>query len=194
MVVAEALAQGGAGVIGFCDDRADAVLASGSGALRHLGPVHAVLSLQPANSPLLLALGNVMVRRTLLARYPLLARTTATAIHPNASIAATSSIAPGVFIGPCAVVQARAAIAPHAIINTSAVIEHECHIGTNTHIAPTAVLGGRVHVGDDAFVGLGARVLPGIAIGDRAIVGAGAVVTRDVAPDSCVVGVPARAR
>jgi acetyltransferase-like isoleucine patch superfamily enzyme len=44
-----------------------------------------------------------------------------------------------------------------------------------------------------ARIGAGAVLLPGIEIGEEAFVGAGAVVTRDVAPRTVVVGVPARA-
>ena len=43
-----------------------------------------------------------------------------------------------------------------------------------------------------ATVGAGAVVLPGTTIGERAMVGAGAVVTKDVEPDTLVVGNPAR--
>ena len=43
-----------------------------------------------------------------------------------------------------------------------------------------------------AFVGVHCVILPGVTIGKKAIVGAGSVVTRDVAPDAIVVGVPAR--
>ena len=43
-----------------------------------------------------------------------------------------------------------------------------------------------------ATVGAGAVVLPGMTIGERAMVGAGAVVTKDVEPDTVVVGNPAR--
>jgi acetyltransferase-like isoleucine patch superfamily enzyme len=43
-----------------------------------------------------------------------------------------------------------------------------------------------------ASIGSGATILANVTIGERAIVGAGAVVTRDVPPDSIVVGNPAR--
>jgi acetyltransferase-like isoleucine patch superfamily enzyme len=41
-------------------------------------------------------------------------------------------------------------------------------------------------------IGAGACILPGIEIGEGAMVGAGAVVTRNVAPNTTVVGNPAR--
>ncbi|HEX8074159.1 MAG TPA: acyltransferase, partial [Thermoleophilaceae bacterium] len=41
-------------------------------------------------------------------------------------------------------------------------------------------------------VGGAAVLLPGVEIGEEAFVGAGAVVTRDVAPRTLVVGIPAR--
>jgi UDP-2-acetamido-3-amino-2,3-dideoxy-glucuronate N-acetyltransferase len=44
-----------------------------------------------------------------------------------------------------------------------------------------------------ASIGANATILPGITIGRGAMVGAGAVVTRSVAPNTLVVGNPARA-
>ena len=47
-------------------------------------------------------------------------------------------------------------------------------------------------VEDGASLGTNSTILAGITIGKGAIVGAGAVVTRDVAPNTIVAGVPAR--
>jgi maltose O-acetyltransferase len=49
-----------------------------------------------------------------------------------------------------------------------------------------------VEIGDNAWIGGSAIILGGVSIGDGAIVGAGAVVTRDVPPNTTVVGNPAR--
>ena len=49
-----------------------------------------------------------------------------------------------------------------------------------------------ITIGNNAWLGGGAIVLAGVSIGENAIVGAGAVVTKDVPPNSLVVGNPAR--
>ncbi|MFB6090865.1 MAG: DapH/DapD/GlmU-related protein [Halobellus sp.] len=51
---------------------------------------------------------------------------------------------------------------------------------------------GEVVVGDRAMIGAKAVILPGVRIGEGAQVGANSLVTRDVPPETTVVGVPAR--
>jgi acetyltransferase-like isoleucine patch superfamily enzyme len=48
------------------------------------------------------------------------------------------------------------------------------------------------HIKRGAQIGVNVTILPFVTIGERAIVGAGSVVTRDVPPDSVVMGNPAR--
>ncbi len=55
----------------------------------------------------------------------------------------------------------------------------------NLHPAP-------VRIGSRVWIGANCTVLPGVTIGDGAVVAAGAVVTKDVAPNTVVGGVPAR--
>ena len=52
--------------------------------------------------------------------------------------------------------------------------------------------GDKIVVGDNVWIGAGAIILPGVTIADNSIVGAGSVVTRDVAANSVVAGVPAK--
>lgn len=49
-----------------------------------------------------------------------------------------------------------------------------------------------IHIGKKVWIGSHVTILPGITIGDNAIVAAGAVVTKDVAANTVVGGVPAK--
>lgn len=49
-----------------------------------------------------------------------------------------------------------------------------------------------ISIGNDCWLGSGVKVMDGISIGDGCVVGAGAVVTKDLAPYSIAVGVPAK--
>jgi maltose O-acetyltransferase len=49
-----------------------------------------------------------------------------------------------------------------------------------------------ITIGDDCWIGGSVIISPGVTIGERCLVGAGAVVTKDIPPDTIVVGNPAR--
>lgn len=49
-----------------------------------------------------------------------------------------------------------------------------------------------VIIGNKVWIGCRATILKGVAIGDGAVIAAGAVVTREVDPNTCVGGNPAR--
>ncbi|MBO9616883.1 MAG: sugar O-acetyltransferase [Dyadobacter sp.] len=49
-----------------------------------------------------------------------------------------------------------------------------------------------VHIKRNAWIGAGATILPGVTVGENAVVAAGAVVSRDVAPNTVVAGIPAK--
>lgn len=68
-------------------------------------------------------------------------------------------------------------------------------ITTNHPLNPSdrkATISTPIWIKKNVWIGAGATILPGITIGENSIVGAAAVVTRDVPPNTVVVGVPAK--
>ena len=81
--------------------------------------------------------------------------------------------------------------------NLYSYVEHDCVIGDFVTFAPGVKCNGNIVIEDHAYIGSGAVIKQGrpgqpLTIGRGATVGAGAVVTRDVPPNTTVVGIPAR--
>ena len=68
-----------------------------------------------------------------------------------------------------------------------ATLNHEENPSKRGNLIPSPV-----KIGNDVWIGSNVTVVPGVNIGDGAVVAAGAVVTRDVAENTVVGGVPAR--
>ena len=81
-------------------------------------------------------------------------------------------------------------IEEHATVAARSTILSHDEAEAYTGRGPERVLETRVRTG--AFIGVHCVIMPGVTIGERAIVAAGSVVTRDVAADATVAGVPAR--
>ena len=81
-------------------------------------------------------------------------------------------------------------------IGDNALIGHNAVLATLNHDPDPAKRGnlipGRIVIGKNVWLGANVTVLPGVSIGDGAIIAAGAVVTKDVAANTVVGGVPAR--
>lgn len=84
------------------------------------------------------------------------------------------------------------------VIRSDAKIDNLCHIAHNVDVGESslviamAMVGGSTKIGADAHVAPGAVLRNNIEIGERSTVGLGAVVTKDVAADDTVIGLPAR--
>lgn len=120
------------------------------------------------------------------------------------------------FIAPNAVVIGNVSIASGSSIWYGAVIRADVErieIGNFTNIQDGAILHGdpglvtiledfvtvghravihAAHVERGCLIGIGAVILDGVRVGTGSIIGAGCIVTKDVAPRSLMVGVPAK--
>ena len=115
-----------------------------------------------------------------------------TLIHPSATVSRYARIGEGCFIGPHAVVNNGVNIGCVSIINTGTIVEHHSKIGNAVHVAPGVHTAGRVRIDDYSFVGMGSTVLPDIHIGNGVMVGAGTTITKNVPPNTTMIGYAAR--
>jgi sugar O-acyltransferase (sialic acid O-acetyltransferase NeuD family) len=138
------------------------------------------------------AVGSPKQRKTFTQQASSLELQFATAVHPTAHVAPTSSLGCGVIVSAGAIVAAHTRVGAHTILNRGCLIGHHVQIGDCVTVSPGANVAGRTRIGDLAYIAMGAIILDGVSVGDRTIVGAGAVVTRDVPARVQVLGIPAR--
>ena len=113
-------------------------------------------------------------------------------IHPTSIIGPDVEIELGAVICANVVITTNVRIGRSAQINIGCLIAHDACIGNYVTLAQSVNVAGNVTIEDHATIFTNASLLPGLTIGPGSVVGAGAVVTRDVAPKTTVVGMPAR--
>jgi len=116
----------------------------------------------------------------------------ATLLDPTAVIPPSSEFGLGSYVNAGVVVGAGTRSGVSCSVNRTASVGHHNALGDFVSIGSRAVTAGECRVETGAYVGVGATVAPRVSIGANAVVGAGAVVIRDVAPNTVVVGNPAR--
>ncbi|MCK4482417.1 N-acetyltransferase [Candidatus Bathyarchaeota archaeon] len=108
----------------------------------------------------------------------------------------------GTHVGSFCDVGKNVMIGKNCNVQAHVTISNGCRIGNNVFIAPnSSILNDRFPqsepitppiIEDDAIIGGCVVILPNTTIGKRSVVAAGSVVTKDVAPEMVVKGVPAK--
>jgi UDP-3-O-[3-hydroxymyristoyl] glucosamine N-acyltransferase len=115
--------------------------------------------------------------------------------HQLAAQLGNVEIGPDVEIGAGATID-RGAFGPTRIgegtkIDDQVMIAHNCQIGRHNMICSQVGIAGSTSTGDYVVMAGQVGVRDHVHIGDRAVLGAMSGVISDVAPDSCLLGVPA---
>ena len=90
------------------------------------------------------------------------------------------------------VLAADVTVGDYCYISADALIGHDVQIGDYAHIGPRCFIGGRAKIGACATIHPMATIAMDAVIGDGAVVAAGAVVFGKVAPNTTVLGNPAK--
>lgn len=156
-------------------------------------PVHWIDDVAPlAGDHLALCAIGTNRRRGFVERAASIGFSFGTVIHPSACVSPSAEVGAGCVISAGAVIGTRTSVGHQTIVNRGTLIGHHTEIGSYVTISPGSNIAGCVRIGDNASIGMGAIVLDRIEVGTGALIGAGAVVTRDVPPNTQVMGVPAR--
>ncbi|MBD8071312.1 acetyltransferase [Bacillus sp. PS06] len=158
------------------------------------GPISAVSDMKELdeNIRFVVAIGDNLMRKTVVEMLNLPNSQFVTVIHPTASISSSAKIGNGTVIMPQVVVNADTMIGNHSIINSGSVVEHDCLLEDYVHLCPKSVITGNVTLCEGAFVGSGATIIPNKRIGDWVTIGAGATVINHIPPNCLAVGTPAK--
>lgn len=111
-------------------------------------------------------------------------------VHPRA--VKLGKAGAGCILAPGAVLAPRAVLGEHVLCNYNSTVGHDTRVGSYSVISPNASVGGNCVLGKAVYVGSNACIRENVSIGDGAMIGMGAVVTKDVPPNTTIVGINER--
>jgi sugar O-acyltransferase (sialic acid O-acetyltransferase NeuD family) len=115
-----------------------------------------------------------------------------TIVHPTASVSRMATLGRGVVVLQHVAIASSVRIGDHVIILPNSTVSHDDVIGDYTCVAGGVCISGGVTVGRLCYLGSNCTIIGNTTIGDYSLIGMGSAVLHDVAPNSVMVGSPAR--
>lgn len=116
-------------------------------------------------------------------------------IHPSAKInLENNKIGKGNIITANVIFTLDITVGNYNVFNLSSTVGHDAVIGNCNVINPAVNISGGVIIGDQNLLGVGSTILQYKTVGNNVVVGASSLVTKDVADNATVVGIPAKTR
>ena len=153
-VVTDIAILNGYKILGYLDDNEPV----GEGRELYLGKIDMLPRWIRDDIKFIIAIGNNLVRKSIVEKLEGLELDYARLIHPATVIGSGVEILGGSVVMPGAIINADARIGRHVIVNTAAVVDHDCRVGDFVHVAQGAVLAGGVVVESCGHVEVGVRV------------------------------------
>lgn len=188
--IVQTLPKGGWREVAFVDDAVPA--GKTVHGVRVLGDRTLLSGMSPDEVEVCIAVGDPVVRKTLVADIASRGLSFATLIDSTALVRPTVSLGCGVIIGACTFLSCDASIGDHAVVNPGALIGHDVVIGSYAVIGGGAALSGGSRVGEGSLIGASAALLHNTVVGDWCTVAMGARVFAAVMDGQTVLGNPAR--
>lgn len=141
-----------------------------------------------------LAIGNPFTKKMIVQQLQNINITYPVLIHPSVIFGdqQTIMIGDGCVLAAGSILTTDIRMGTHVLINLNCTIGHDTSIGDFSSFMCGINIAGEVHIGESVLVGSGANIRNRIHVGHGSVVGMGAAVIRDVAPETVVVGVPAK--
>lgn len=180
-------------LVGMLDDspRAEDLARIKERGIDFMGAVDDFVKTAPAVE-YVIGIANPRAREAIDAKFTKAGSSAAVLVHPDTTLGSMIDLGPGSIICAGVRMTTNIRLGRHVHVNINTTVGHDSHLGDYTTFNPVVSVSGDCTIEPGASMGVGSAVLQGLTVGRGSFVGAGALVTRSVAENVVVKGVPAR--